>query len=54
VDFYFCGKYINTDCESKYVERAMFEAVPFLGALIIIQDMKLGKAILEISLVISP
>ena len=26
--FYFCGRYINTDCDDKYVERVMFEAVP--------------------------
>ena len=25
--FYFCGKYMDTDCDDKYVERAMFEAV---------------------------
>ena len=25
--FYFYGKYINTDCDDKYAEWAMFEAV---------------------------
>ena len=29
MSFYFYGKYINTDCENKYVERALFEAIPF-------------------------
>jgi len=52
--FYFCGKYINTDCEDKYVERAMFGSISFFGVLMIIMDMKLGKTILKISLVISP
>ena len=28
MDFYFCGKYINTDYDDKYVERAMFGVVP--------------------------
>jgi len=51
--FYFCGKYINTDYEDRYVERAMFEAVSLFRVLIIILDMKFGKAILKISLVIS-
>ena len=27
--FYFCERYINTDCDDKYVERAMFDAIPF-------------------------
>ena len=28
MSFYFCGRYINTDCDDKYLERAMFEAIP--------------------------
>ena len=28
MSFYFCDKYINTDCDDKYIERAMFEVVP--------------------------
>ena len=27
--FFFCGKYINTDCEDKYVERAMIGSISF-------------------------
>ena len=27
--FYFCGKYIYTDCNDKESERSMFAAVPY-------------------------
>jgi len=43
---------IYADYDDKKVERAIFEAIP--GVLIITLDMKLGKAILKIFLVISP
>jgi len=29
MDFYFCGKYIYTDCDDKEVERSMFVVVPY-------------------------
>ena len=29
MSFCFCGKYINTDCDDKYVEHVTFEVVPF-------------------------
>ena len=48
MSFYFCDKYINTDCEDKYVERAMFVRLShFFEVLIIVMDLKLGKAILK-------
>ena len=50
--FYFCGRYINTDCDDKYVEWVMFEAL-FVGVLMIIVDMKLEKEILKIFIAIS-
>ena len=51
--FYFCGKYINTNCEDKYIKRAIFEAVPFFRSFNDLMDMKPGKTILKITLVIS-
>ena len=29
MDFYFCGKYIYTDCDDKEVEWSMFAAVSY-------------------------
>ena len=27
--FYFCGKYINIDCDDKEVRKSMFASVPY-------------------------
>ena len=52
--FYFYSKYINTDYEHKYVEQTIFEAISFFQGFNDVMDMKLGKAILKIFLIISP
>ena len=46
--FYFNDRYINTDCDDKYIERAMFEVVPLFAVLMIVMNMKFEKMILKI------
>jgi len=29
MEFYFCGRYINTDADDKKVERDMYATIPF-------------------------
>ena len=43
MSFYFCGRYIYTDCDGKEVDGL---------CLMIVMDMKLEKVMLKISLVI--
>ena len=52
--FYFRDRYINTDCNDKYVEGLCLRLSHFFGVLMIVMDMRLGKMILKISFVISP
>ena len=50
--FYFCGIYKY--CDDKYVERVMFEVVSLFRGFDYCYGYEAWKAILKISLVISP
>ena len=47
--FYFCGKYIHTDGDEKYVERDMYAALSFFRVLMIRMNTKSEKINLKIS-----